>query len=312
LFLPVSFVTLRNQFACNERDWHFDIFPFFVEKMLGVFESPDGESVGPPLNIPVEITKGQLQLLLNCLLGNDDKRPYAFYIDEIEITQSLKMDYIDRVNKSSEETVRIVYQPEALFRVRAVTRCSSSLTGHSESILSVQFSPDGRRAASASGDGSVRIWDLTTETPLHVCDGHKGWVLCISWSPDGKFLASGSMDNQVIIWSVDTGKPVAVLSGHTKWITCLSWKPFHLDPNCRQLVSASRDCTARVWDVMTKRCEYIVSQHTDAVSSVRWSGENLIYTASRDRTVKVWDARDVQYVIDSVLMLWFRESYVAH
>lgn len=38
-----------------------------------------------------------------------------------------------------------------------------------------------------------------------------------------------------------------------------------------------------------------LSQHTDAVSCVKWSGEGLIYTASRDKSIKVWDARDVRF-----------------
>jgi len=48
-----------------------------------------------------------------------------------------------------------------------------------------------------SGDTTVRIWDLNTETPQFTLSGHKNWVLCIAWSPDGKVLASGSMDKTV-------------------------------------------------------------------------------------------------------------------
>lgn len=61
--------------------------------------------------------------------------------------------------------------------MRPVTRWSSSLEGHTEAVLSVQFSPDAKQLASGSGDTTVRFWDINTETPLHNCNGHKNWVL---------------------------------------------------------------------------------------------------------------------------------------
>jgi WD40 repeat protein len=47
----------------------------------------------------------------------------------------------------------------------------SSLPGHSEAVISVSFSPDGRHLASGSGDTTVRFWDVLTQTPIHTCHG---------------------------------------------------------------------------------------------------------------------------------------------
>jgi ribosome assembly protein 4 len=61
--------------------------------------------------------------------------------------------------------------------------------------------------ASGSGDKTVRLWDLNTETPEKTLSGvHKNWVLLVSFSPDGKLLASGGMDNNIVIWDPFTGK----------------------------------------------------------------------------------------------------------
>ena len=74
---------------------------------------------------------------------------------------------------------------------------SVCLVGHSEAVIAVSFSPDGRQLASGSGDKTVRFWDIFTETPLHTCEAHTHWILCIAWSPDCKRLASGCKKGQV-------------------------------------------------------------------------------------------------------------------
>lgn len=52
--------------------------------------------------------------------------PYSFHVGEDEIVKSL---WVDRKDKSTEDAITIVYQPQAVFRVRAVTRCTSTLSG---------------------------------------------------------------------------------------------------------------------------------------------------------------------------------------
>ncbi len=70
---------------------------------------------------------------------------------------------------SVESALRIVYQPQAVFRVRPIARCTASMPGHAESVLVVAFSPNGKQLASGSGDTTVRLWNLNTQTPLHTC-----------------------------------------------------------------------------------------------------------------------------------------------
>jgi ribosome assembly protein 4 len=77
--------------------------------------------------------------------------------------------HLQKQQVSVEQSLRIVYMPQAVFRVRPVARCTSSMPGHSEAVLAVQFSPNGRYLASGSGDTTLRFWDLNTQLPQYEC-----------------------------------------------------------------------------------------------------------------------------------------------
>lgn len=206
--------------------------------------------------------------------------------DSLEATLDLKkIDF--------ENVLDIVYQPQAVFKVRPVKRCTSSIPGHAEAIISLSFSPNGQSLASGSGDTTLRLWDLLTETPHFTCTGHRQWVLCIAWSPDSIKVASSCKAGEIRIWSSESGdllgKP---LVGHKKWITGLSWEPYHSNPECRHLASSGHDNDIRLWDALLGRCTKVLSGHTGPVTCVKWGGAGLIYSSSHDRTVKMWRAND--------------------
>lgn len=85
---------------------------------------------GTQLQLPQATTRAQLQTLLNQILKNEEPLPYAFYIDDMELSDELGACMLQ--NKVSvEKVVQVLYQPQAVFRVRPVARCSATMEGMS-------------------------------------------------------------------------------------------------------------------------------------------------------------------------------------
>ena len=99
------------------------------------------------------------------------------------------------------------------------------LTGHTDIVSSVSFSPDGSTVASGSWDDTVRLWDAVTGEEQKTLTGHTDSVNSVSFSPDGSTVASGSSDRTVRLWDAVTGGEQATLTGHTNWVTSVVFSP---------------------------------------------------------------------------------------
>ena len=100
-----------------------------VKRILSRLKSDKGDILpGGLLDLPINITVNKLQEICNALLQNEEPIPFAFYVNDIEITDSLENNIKENFS-ISEDVVEIIYQPQAIFKVRAVTRCTGSLEG---------------------------------------------------------------------------------------------------------------------------------------------------------------------------------------
>ena len=159
------------------------------------------------------------------------------------------------------------------------------LIGHTDAVNSVSYSPDGSQLVSGSTDGTVKLWDVSTEGITTTFTGHTDAVTSVAFSPDGVLFASASLDNTIKLWNVSTEENIGTLIGHTDAVTSVAFSP-----DGTLLASGSDDETVKLWDVQTHTDIATLEGYTDAITSVVFSPDGtLLASGSSRNAVKLWD-----------------------
>ena len=166
--------------------------------------------------------------------------PFLFHIDapaeaiasgapaRLVISNSIDQDVLNHPSQAfSPEDVFVIHcSPQAVFKVRPATRCSSTLSGmfsvlwfyHPFPMLCYRyFTP-----LSAFSHLSRCHDELTAGSSPPI--GHTSPILCASFSPTGNLLATGSGDCNARLWDLFTETPSHLLSGHNGWVLCVEWE----------------------------------------------------------------------------------------
>jgi WD40 repeat protein len=125
-----------------------------------------------------------------------------------------------------------------------------TLEGHGAAVRAVVFLPDGKRALSASDDGTLRLWDVPRGRTIRVLSGHEGPVLTVAVSADGRRAVSGGQDGTVRVWDVAGTQPAATMHAHGVEVLKVA-----LSPDGRRALSRTADGTIELWDLATLRVE---------------------------------------------------------
>ncbi|XP_061550524.1 WD repeat-containing protein 37-like isoform X1 [Phycodurus eques] len=217
-------------------------------------------------------------------------------------------------------------------------KCLLKYLGHQGSVNSIKFHPTEQMALTASGDQTAHVWRFLVQlpTPQPVADvtqapceddvdfsdkddaeteldgpnecpsvrianttlrSHQGVVIAADWLVGGKQVVTASWDRAANLYDVETSELVHSLTGHDQELThCCT------HPTQRLVVTSSRDTTFRLWDFRDPSIHSVnvFQGHTDTVTSAVFTVGDNVVSGSDDRTVKVWDLKNMRSPIATI------------
>lgn len=176
-------------------------------------------------------------------------------------------------------------------------RLKAFLRGHTSTLWSVDFSPDGNLLAVGSGDGSIYLWDVDKREPLGQLPdagrdksgaGHDKDVWSVAFNHDGSRIASGSGDGTIILWDVEARREAKRLVGHKDEIWSLAFSP-----DGSTLVSGGRDDAVILWDAHSgKPLHEPLQGHESDIWTVAFSANSdRVASGSWNGAVRLWDVK---------------------
>jgi WD40 repeat protein len=160
--------------------------------------------------------------------------------------------------------------------------------GHTDSVRSLAFTPDGRVLASGADDLAILVWRLAEPDQVRRLEGHTNLVRAVALSPDASVLASGFSNGALWVWSVSAAAPRLQVHEHKSAVTCLAFSPKGFI-----LASGSEDRTVRLWRIRDARVLQTLTGHDGSVRSLAFSPDGAyLASGSDDDTIRIWRVDD--------------------
>lgn len=162
-----------------------------------------------------------------------------------------------------------------------------TLTGHTDPVLCLAFSADGKQVAAGAMNGGVRVWDVATGAQVSTA-GHPRRVCAVAFAPNTGWLATGSHEGNIKLWDLRLNGPQRLQAtidvGPEVWSLAYS-------PDGRVLAAGCQDGVVRFWDARTRQPLGERRGHAAAVVALSYSpGGARNASGSWDQAARLWDA----------------------
>ena len=165
---------------------------------------------------------------------------------------------------------------------------------HSDTILGLAYSPDGKWLASCGADKMTKLIDVASNTVVKVLEGHTHHVLSLAWQEDGYRLATASADATVKVWDIERGEAIQTIAGFGTEVTALTFVGMS-----NQIFTSTINNTARLHDINNGQ---LVRQYGPAADSLY--GVDVVPTGKfamavgQEGVLRVWAVDDGRLVAE--------------
>lgn len=174
---------------------------------------------------------------------------------------------------------------DALYQALLASHLRFSLSGHTDQLTTVAFSPDGGRIATAGRDQTAKVWDAETGQELFNLSDHTRTITSIAFSPDGNMLATGGEDGFVILWNMETGGRLSVLNGNS------AVRDLAFNPAGDRLATVNADQTVRIWSIKARDSLFKLFDHRVELTAVTYNPDGSRFaTVGADSRVVIWNS----------------------
>ncbi|EKD06330.1 nSTAND1 domain-containing NTPase [Limnospira platensis] len=273
------------------------------DRVLDVSFSPDGQilaSGSQDTTVKLWSSSGKL---LQTLSGHSDRVSSVSFSPNGEWLATASYDHTvkiwKRLNPQSDLSRNwpsklqlskfngIGVMPKSLFVPSPV----ATLVGHTDSVMTVTYSPDGEYILTGSKDGTIKLWTADGQF-LRTIRGHQEWVNQVSFSPDSRTVISASDDGTLILWKWDPANTMLdrlkTIQAHESYVLGVNFSP-----DGKVIASAGYDNTVKLWTQEGVLLNTLLKGTSDSVTRVVFSPDgSLVASASYDSHVRIWSAKD--------------------
>lgn len=180
------------------------------------------------------------------------------------------------------------------------------LTGHSSRINSLNFTSDSKFLYSASLDGRVYKWDLSSKSGSSI-ETETDRINSIDMTSNGNYLAGITADNRVVVWDPENYSDNYRIETGQKDIRVIRFKP---DDNI--LAIGNAEGTVELWDISSRKMMTQVKAHTAQVNDIRFNPVfSQMATAGNDNYIRIYNAKDINNLTEPPITISDNEANVS-